>query len=74
MGGGRRFSLRISRSLKKEVARLAQADGVSINTWIHAAIARRVGGGVTAEAFFKRLRDSSHPSAMLTLLKQSQED
>tara|TARA_R110002051_G_scaffold4439_1_gene23621 strand:+ start:5868 stop:6038 length:171 start_codon:yes stop_codon:yes gene_type:complete len=56
------------------VARLAQADGVSINMWIHTAIARRVGGEVTAEAFFKRLRDSSHPSAMLTLLKQSQED
>ena len=74
MGGGRRFSLRISRSLKKEVARLAQADGVSINTWIHAAIARRVGGEVAAEAFFQRLRESSDPSAMLTLLKQSQQD
>lgn len=31
MVGGRRFSLRILRPLKKEVARLAQADGVSIN-------------------------------------------
>ena len=74
MAGGRRFSLRISRPLKKEVARLAQADGVSINMWIHTAIARRVGGEVTAEAFFKRLRETSLPSAMLTLLKQSQED
>jgi hypothetical protein len=31
MAGGQRFSLRISRSLKKEVARLVQADDVSIN-------------------------------------------
>ncbi|MAU68150.1 toxin-antitoxin system HicB family antitoxin [Hyphomonas sp.] len=74
MAGRRRFSLRISRPLKKEVARRAQADGVSINAWIHMAIARRAGGEATAEAFFQHLRESSDPSAMLTLLKQSQED
>ncbi len=38
------------------------------------AIARRAGGEATAEAFFQHLRESSDPSAMLTLLKQSQED
>ncbi|MCA8890441.1 MAG: hypothetical protein KDA56_01110 [Hyphomonas sp.] len=67
-----RFSLSMPKSLKMEVARLAQADGVSINAWINAAIACRVGREATAEAFFQHLRESRDPAAMLALLRESQ--
>ena len=63
-----RFALSMPKSLKMEVARLAEADGVSIN----AAIACRVGREATAEAFFRHLRESRDPAAMLALLKESQ--
>jgi uncharacterized membrane-anchored protein len=68
-----RFALSMPKSLKLEVARLAEADGVSINAWINTAIAHRVGGEAAAEAFFQHLRDSSDPATMLTLLRKSQQ-
>ena len=73
VSASQRFALSMPKSLKTEVARLAEADGVSINAWINAAIAYRVGGEASAEAFFQHLRESSDPAAMLALLKASQQ-
>jgi hypothetical protein len=62
------------KTLKLQVVRLAEADGISINAWINTAITHRVGREVAAAPFFQFLRDGSDPATALTLLKQSQED
>lgn len=69
-----RFALSMPKWLKTEVARLAEADGTSMTQWINVAIAHRVGGESSAEAFFKRLRESSDKDAMLAMLEKSQRD
>jgi len=48
------YPLKLPLSIKKAAQRLAQEDGVSLNQWIAAAVAEKVGVVETAAAFFKK--------------------
>ncbi len=46
-----RYPLRLPASLKETAARLAREDGVSLNQWIVAAVAQKIGAVETADVF-----------------------
>jgi predicted HicB family RNase H-like nuclease len=48
------YPLRLPHSIKKAAQRLAREDGVSLNQWITAAVAEKVGVIETAADFFKK--------------------
>ncbi len=48
------YPLKLPASIKAAAARLAKEDGVSLNQWIAAAVAQKVGVVETAAAFFQR--------------------
>ena len=48
------YPLKLPDSVKKAAQRLAKEDGVSLNQWISAAVAQKVGAVETAAAFFER--------------------
>jgi hypothetical protein len=45
------YPLKLPASIKEAAARLAKADGVSLNQWIAAAVAQKVGAVETAAEF-----------------------
>ena len=48
------YPLKLPASIKAAAARLAKEDGVSLNQWITAAVAQKIGAVETAADFFKR--------------------
>jgi len=48
------YPLKLPASIKAAAARLAKEDGVSLNQWIAAAVAQKVGVVETAAVFFRR--------------------
>jgi HicB family len=48
------YPLKLPTSIKTAAARLAKEDGVSLNQWIAAAVAQKVGAVETAAEFFRR--------------------
>jgi predicted HicB family RNase H-like nuclease len=48
------YPLKLPASVKVAAARLAKEDGVSLNQWIAAAVAQKVGAVETAADFFRR--------------------
>lgn len=48
------YPLKLSASIKSTAARLAKEDGVSLNQWIAAAVAQKIGAVETAAAFFRQ--------------------
>ena len=48
-----KYPLQLPVSLKETAARLAREDGVSLNQWIVAAVAQKIGAVETAEAFLR---------------------
>jgi hypothetical protein len=56
-------------SVKKAAQRLAKEDGVSLNQWIAAAVAEKVGVVETAAAFFQRRADGATGDCLLKLLR-----
>lgn len=48
------YPLKLPASVKEAAARLAKADGVSLNQWIASAVAQKVGAVETANAFLER--------------------
>lgn len=48
------YPLKLPVSLKKEAARLAKQDGVSLNQWIATAVAQKIGVVETTAEFLKR--------------------
>jgi hypothetical protein len=48
------YPLKFPLSIKKAAQRLAQEDGVSLNQWIAAAVAEKVGVVETPAKFFKK--------------------
>ena len=58
------YPLKLPRSIKEAAARLAREDGVSLNQWIAAAVAQKVGAAETAAEFFAR-RAEGHDLAAL---------
>lgn len=48
-----RYPLRLPASLKETATRLAKEDSVSLNQWIVAAVAQKIGAVETAEVFLR---------------------
>lgn len=48
------YPLKLPHSIKEAAARLAKEDGVSLNQWIAAAVAQKVGTVETAADFLAR--------------------
>ena len=49
-----KYPLQLPMSLKETATRMAREDGVSLNQWITAAVAQKIGAVETADAFLKR--------------------
>jgi hypothetical protein len=62
------YPLKLPNSMKAAAARLAKEDGVSLNQWIAAAVAEKVGAAETAAAFFKRRAGKAKPKDLLWFL------
>lgn len=71
------YPLKLPASIKTAAARLAKEDGVSLNQWIAAAVAQKVGAVETAAEFFRRHAGGARPEhlhAVLALAPDRQVD
>jgi hypothetical protein len=62
------YPLKLPASIKTAAARLAKEDGVSLNQWIAAAVAEKVGAAETAAEFLKRRAGKAKPKDLLWFL------
>ena len=62
------YPLKLPASLKAAAARLAKEDGVSLNQWIVAAVAQKIGAVETAADFFKRRAGDARPEDLRLFL------
>jgi hypothetical protein len=62
------YPLKLPRSVKAAAARLAKADGVSLNQFIAAAVAEKVGTLETAAEFLRRRAADAKPEDLLRFL------
>jgi len=62
------YPLKLPNSVKKAAQRLAKEDGVSLNQWIAAAVAEKVGVVETAAAFFEKHADGATGAGLLKFL------
>ena len=63
-----KYPLQLPESLKETAARLAKEDGVSLNQWIVAAVAQKIGAVETAAEFLARRAKNADPKAAIDLL------
>jgi hypothetical protein len=68
------FPLRLPISIKTAAAKLAKEDGVSLNQWIAAAVAEKVGAVETAGGFFERRAGKAKPADLLWFLDRAPDD
>jgi len=63
-----KYPLQLPESLKETAVRLAKEDGVSLNQWIIAAVAQKIGAVETAAEFFvRRAKDADLDTALALL-------
>jgi hypothetical protein len=62
------YPLKLPASIKAAAQRLAKEDGVSLNQWIAAAVAQKVGAVETAAEFFKRRAGEATPEDLIEML------
>jgi hypothetical protein len=65
------YPLKLPLSIKKAAQRLAKEDGVSLNQWIAAAVAEKVGVVETAAEFFKRRAGKASGAGMMKFLRSA---
>ena len=65
------YPLKLPNSIKKAAQRLAKEDGVSLNQWIAAAVAQKVGVIETAADFFKRRAGNAKGDRLMKFLKHA---
>jgi len=65
------YPLKLPRSIKNAAAELAKADGVSLNQFIAAAVAEKVGSLRTADAFLAERAGKAKPRDMLRHLRKA---
>lgn len=65
------YPLKLPLSVKRAAERLAKEDGVSLNQWIAAAVAEKVGVIETAAEFFKRRAGSATGRGLMRFLRQA---
>ncbi|HNS27002.1 MAG TPA: hypothetical protein PKN91_02660 [Steroidobacteraceae bacterium] len=63
------YPLKLPNSIKDAAAELARLDGVSLNQFIAAAVAEKVGVLRTASEFLKRRAGSATPQDMVRYLR-----
>jgi hypothetical protein len=64
------YLLKLPLSTKKAAQRLAKEDGVSLNEWIAAAVAEKVGIVETAAGFFKSRARGVTGKGLMKFLRQ----
>jgi hypothetical protein len=62
------YPLKLPASIKAAAARLAKEDGVSLNQWITAAVAQKIGAVEAAAEFFKRRAGNARPEDLKAFL------
>ncbi|HEV2423795.1 MAG TPA: pilus assembly protein HicB [Terriglobia bacterium] len=65
------YPLKLPLSVKKAAQRLAKEDGVSLNQWIAAAVAEKVGVVETAAEFFKKRAGNATGAGLIKFLKRA---
>jgi hypothetical protein len=65
------YPLKLPASVKKAAAELAASDGVSLNQFIAAAVAEKVGSLRTAREFLQNRAASAKPEDMLKYLRRA---
>jgi hypothetical protein len=65
------YPLKLPNSVKRAAQRLAKEDGVSLNQWIAAAVAEKVGVVETAAAFFKKRAGNAKGDRLLKFLRNA---
>jgi hypothetical protein len=65
------YPLKLPTSVKMAAARLAKVDGVSLNQFIAAAVAEKVGVIETAREFLERRAGDASPQDLLTYLRKA---
>jgi hypothetical protein len=65
------YPLKLPTSIKKAAQRLAQEDGVSLNQWIAAAVAEKVGVVETAAEFFKKRAGKATGDGLMKFLRNA---
>jgi hypothetical protein len=63
------YPLKLPLSIKKAAQRLAKEDGVSLNQWIAAAVAQKVGVVETASDFFKKRAGRATGAGLMKFLR-----
>ncbi len=63
------YPLKLPLSIKKAAQRLAKEDGVSLNLWIAAAVAEKVGVVETAAEFFKKRAGDATGAGLMKFLR-----
>jgi hypothetical protein len=64
------YPLKLPLSIKEAAARLAKADGVSLNQWIASAVAQKVGAVETAADFLRRKAGAASVEDFSDVLKR----
>ncbi len=65
------YPLKLRLSVKKAAQRLAKEDGVSLNQWIAAAVAEKVGVVETAAEFFKKRAGQATGAGLMKFLRHA---
>ena len=65
------YPLKLHASIKKAAAELAANDGVSLNQFIAAAVAEKVGCLRTAQEFLRERAGTAKPKDMLKYLRRA---
>jgi hypothetical protein len=65
------YPLKLPASVKAAAARLAKADGVSLNQFIAVAVAEKVGVVETAEEFLRRRAGKAKPRDLLKFIRKA---
>jgi hypothetical protein len=63
------YPLKLPASLKREAARLARQDGVSLNQWIATAVAQKIGVVETSAEFLSRRAGGATGGELLGILR-----
>lgn len=65
------YPLKLPVSIKNAATKLAKEDGVSLNQWIAAAVAEKVGSVETASEFFRQRSGKARPKDLLWFLDRA---
>jgi hypothetical protein len=65
------YPLKMPISVKTAAARLAKADGVSLNQFIAVAVAEKVGAIETADAFLRLRAAKAKPADLMKFLRSA---